>query len=372
MAYPDLLPPHPIVSSPRVRVALFTEQDPAISPGTATTIEAVIGHLPGDLDVISYCLEANSLARLCAGRILNRARHDRIDVIHVASCGPAAIVALFVAWRLNVPLVASFPADFASTPLRAKYLRVLASRCERVFAPSVASRVRLVAARLDPARIVTWRPAIDADTFTPAKRSAALRQRWQVSESRPAILYAGALSEEKGARRLLSLEMGLYRSHPMHRLIVVGDGPSRVEIESRCRDALFMGQMPHADMPAVMASADLLVCPSETCSTNHAVLEAQASGLGAVVMGNGSARERVSEWSGVICRSTADLIVETASLIRTELRRTAMGRAAREHARRHRWRSGLSPLYAGYRIAAELSNVRRDLGPTLVSQGRRL
>ncbi|HKY22245.1 MAG TPA: glycosyltransferase [Vicinamibacterales bacterium] len=356
-----------------MRVALFIEEDPAISSGTATTIEALLGHLPGDLDVIPYRLKANPLAGLCTGQLLDRARRDRIDVIHLTGCGPVAIVALLVAWRLNVPVVGSFPTDFASRPLRMCYLRALSHMCERVFVPALAARVCLAAETgLDPAKILAWRPAVDADTFTPAKRSAAIRERWQVSESRPAVIYAGAVSDEKGASRLLSLELALHRSHPMYRLIVVGEGPRRAEIEKRCIDALFVGEVPHGDMPVLLASADLFVCPSECCSTNHAVLEAQACGLPAVVMERGSARERVSEWSGVICRSTVDMIVETASLIRTEPRRTAMARAAREHARRQRWTSGLSSLYGGYRMAVALSSARRDLGPALVSQSRRL
>ena len=89
--------------------------------------------------------------------------------------------------------------------------------------PSLSSRPwrRLVSIRprspsADPGRC---RSLHALETISP------LRERWQVSDSRPAVIYAGALSEEKSARRLLSLEMGLLRSNPMHRLIVVGDGP---------------------------------------------------------------------------------------------------------------------------------------------------
>ena len=79
------------------------------------------------------------------------------------------------------------------------------------------------------------------------------------------------------------------------------------------------------EMPAVLASGDLFVCPSEAASTNLAVLEAQASGLPVVVMESGSARERVGSSAGVVCRSHADFIVETAAIVRTDARRKAMG-----------------------------------------------
>ena len=355
-----------------MRVGLFIEEDSALSEGAATTMSALVGHMPGDVDVLTYRLESGMISLLRAEGILRRAKRDRIDLIHLATIGPAAVAALFVARQLSVPVVASFSADFPSTLIRRRYLCLLSQQCERVFAPSLSARVRLVASGLDPAKIAIWRPGVDTALFSPSRRSNVLRERWQVSDERSAVLYAGTLSDEKGVSRLLSLEIGLHRTHPMHRLIVIGDGPGRAALENKCSDAVFMGAMPHTDIPEAMASADLFVCPSATCSTNHAVLEAQAAGLPTAVMEEGSARERVSGLSAVLCRSSVDLIVETASLIRNAARRKAMSAAARENALRQRWSTGLAPVYAEYRSTGQLSGVRRDFRPALASQSRRL
>lgn len=208
--------------------------------------------------------------------------------------------------------------------------------------------------------------------FAPSKRSDSLRDYWEVSDARPAVIYAGTLSNDRGARLLLSMEAALRRTRPMHRLIVAGDGPSRGELQARCTNAIFIGAVPRAQMPQVLASADLFVCPSEASSTNLALLEAQASGLPVVVMQRGSARERVSDSTAIVCRCPADFIVETAALVRTDVRRKAMGLAAREYATRQEWSAGLTPFYAVYRAAAEMSRLRRDLEPAFISQGRRL
>jgi glycosyltransferase involved in cell wall biosynthesis len=370
--YPALLPAVLILILGLVRIALFTEQDPVTPCGTATTIAALIGHSPSDIQIIDYRRGSDRFSGLRADQILQRAKRDRIDLIHLATRGPLAIVALFVAWRLNIPVVGSLSPDVASTPLCRKYLGVLSKKCECVFASSSAEHERLSAAGVEPSKIAIVRTGVDADRFAPSKRSAALRERWQVSDSRPAVIYVGALSEAKSSRRLLSLEMGLLRSHPMHRLIVVGDGPGREELEQRCAHAVFMGWRPHHEIPEVLASADLFVCPSELCSTDHAVLEAQASGLPALVMQRGSASERMSQYSGCVCRSTVDLIVETAALVRNDVRRKGMGRAAREHALQLGVDAAIAPLYAEYRAAAADSGVGRELRPALVSQGRRL
>jgi glycosyltransferase involved in cell wall biosynthesis len=355
-----------------MRVALFTEHDPAIPCGTATTIGALIGHSPDDIQIVNYRLRADRFWGLRAGQILQRAEQERIDLIHLGAFGPSAVIAMFVAWRLDVPIVGSLSADFASTAMCRRYVRALSKKCERVLTHSAAARDRLTAAGVDPSRIATWRPGVDSDVFTPSKRSARLRERWQVSDLRPAVAYVGSLSDEKSSQRLVSLEMGLRRSHPMHRLIVVGDGPGRPELEYRCDQAVFMGTLTQSETAEVLASADLFVCPSEACSTHHKVLEAQASGLPALVMERGSARERVSRNSGCICCSTVDLIVETAALIRNTDRRKVMSRAAREHGLQEGLESAVAPFYAEYRAAAVGSGIRREFRPALVSQGRRL
>jgi phosphatidylinositol alpha 1,6-mannosyltransferase len=335
-------------------------------------IEALGGHAPGDIRILDYCADGAGFPGVHTDQILQRAKRDCIDLIHLGTCGPMAVAALFVGWRLELPIVGSLSADFGSTPLRKKYLSVLSQKCARVLACSAAARDRLAAAGIDPSRIATWRPGVDTDVFSPLKRSATLRERWQVSDSRPAVIYVGALSDQKSSRRLLSLEIGLRRSNPMHRLIVVGDGPHRAELEYRCNHAVFMGALPHHEIPEVLASADLFVSPSETSSTNHALLEAQASGLPAVVMERGSAPERVCKHSGCICRSTVDVIVETAVLIRNDVRRKAMGKAAREFGLQQGLDTAVAALYAEYRAAAEISGVGRELRPALVSQSRRL
>jgi glycosyltransferase involved in cell wall biosynthesis len=168
------------------------------------------------------------------------------------------------------------------------------------------------------------------------------------------------------------MEVALYRTRPMHQLIVAGDGPARAELQARCPKAIFLGTVPRAEMPAVLASADLYICPSEAASTNLAVLEAQASGLPVLVMERGSASEHVGDSSAIVCRGHADFIVETAALIRTDTRRRAMALAAREYALGHEWPAGLTSVYAEYRDAAQVSRRRRNLEPAFIPQDRRL
>ena len=355
-----------------MRIGLFTEQDSRAEGSLAATVDALVAHCPFDASIIEYSAPATLKALLCTRDLVSRAAGDRIDVVHVATTGPLAMVALLIASSFGLPLIGScpLPAPDASGPLKA-YLRALARQTRRLLVTSMAARARLIAAGISASKIILWRPGVDTSMFAPTKRSGALRERWGVSDARPAVIYAGVIADDRGTQRLLCLEAQLHRTRPMHRLIIAGDGRNRDELQARCPHALFLGTVPRAEMPQVLASADLFVCPNESASTNLAVLEAQASGLPVVVMERGSACERVSESSAVVCRSQADFVVETAALVRTGLRRSAIGLAAREYAVRQEWAAGLTSVYAEYRAAAEISRVRRDLKPTLIPQGRR-
>ena len=69
-----------------------------------------------------------------------------------------------------------------------EYMRWPYGKCERVFAPSEATRDMLIRARLDPARIDIWRRGVSTQRFDPAKRSSALREQWGVTSRRPALV----------------------------------------------------------------------------------------------------------------------------------------------------------------------------------------
>jgi glycosyltransferase involved in cell wall biosynthesis len=354
----------------QVRVALFAEWDPDAPGGLRTTTAGLVDHSPDDIHVIPYLNQPGFSSLLRVNELIARLQRQRIELVHIASCGHVALVALLLAAKLHLPLVGSFDLDsLTTTALRRRYLRTLSEVCHKVLVSSACAHETL-RRLMDPAHVAAWRPGVDIETFTPRKRSASLREQWQVSPDRAAVIYAGTLSEEHGVWRLLSLELELRRTRPMHRLIVAGDGAALMRLRYKCPHAIFLGHVPDSQMPELLASADVFVSPSERQSTHHAVLEAQASGLPVVVMAKGAARERTTTDAAIVCRSDADFIVGTAALVRTEDRRASMGRAARQHALAQRWESGLAPLFAQYRALAASSRPVRPESIGVVREHR--
>jgi glycosyltransferase involved in cell wall biosynthesis len=380
-----------------MKVAIFTDNDFATVNGVTTTLGAVLEHAPEDLDLRIYtCDDAGidtpdylSLPAIGFGipfyremkmyvppvrRLLRRALLDGVERLHFTTPGPVGLACLYVASRLGLGLVGSFHTDLASytrvlsgSPLLGRmmerYLRWSYGKCDRVFAPSAATRDLLIRGGIPSAKTAIWRRGVSTRRFTPSKRSAALRERWGASDSRPAILYVGRLSHEKGLAMIDPFVRWLNDAGTAHRLVLVGDGPMQKELQAMCPSAIFMGTLNPEAVSVAMASADVFLFPSQTDTAGNVVLEAQASGLPVLVSDVGGPRENLQNGStGYVCRNVLEFTGRAAALARDAAKRRRLSQAARGYALTRRWETALDPLYRAYRdVAAEPSSGRIEV-----------
>ena len=376
-----------------IRGAVFTDNDFAKVNGVTTTLSALLRYAPAGVAPHIYthadagadepgylALPARGLGlpfyremkvylpRLRA--LAARARADGIDVAHLTTPGPVGLAALHVASRAGLPLIGSFHTDLGSYVRMLSgsarlerwlrlYMRWLYGHCERIFAPSEATRAMLVEEGIDPARVALWVRGVDAEVFSPGRRPSALRAAWGAgsgSEGKSLVLlYTGRVSREKGLAELPDVAARLRAAGIDHRWVIVGDGPYRRELEARLEGAVFMGTLDHDAVSGPMASADVFVFPSCTDTAGNVVLEAQACGLPVLVSDRGGPRENMRPGvTGLVCRGgrgreLADAIVTLAT---EPERRRAMASAARRYASTRRWDRALAPVYEAYRQAA--------------------
>jgi glycosyltransferase involved in cell wall biosynthesis len=103
------------------------------------------------------------------------------------------------------------------------------------------------------------------------------------------VLFVGRLVEKKGCIHLIHAMSRVQESIPDARLVIVGDGPLRNELESEaaqcCKEVLFLGQQPHAEVKRWMQRSRVLVAPSVRAKNGDSeglptvLCEAQAFGL---------------------------------------------------------------------------------------------
>jgi glycosyltransferase involved in cell wall biosynthesis len=393
-----------------MRVAIFTDNDFEKVNGVTTTLKAVLRHAPPGIRPRVYTasrLEVDEPEYLSlkspgapipfypemrlylprVGEYLRRARADRIEVIHLTTPGPMGLAAMRVARQLGVPMVGSFHTDLAayaailsgSGHLRSvmrEYMKWPYGRCARVLVPSEATRQLLMDGKGDPRRMDLWRRGVNGEQFNPSQRSDELRRQWRVSRSRPAVIYVGRVSKEKGLDVLPHLHEMLEELGLAHRFIIVGDGPMLPELRSRLTNAVFTGTLAPAEVARAFASADVFLFPSRTDTAGNVVLEAQACGVPTLVSDAGGPRENIVDGeTGHIVSGTdaAAWAGALSGLLRDERRRAAMASAARRYAESRTWEEALEPLYRAYRdlgAASRSSSILPE--PDLVTRGASL
>lgn len=369
-----------------MRVAVLTDNDFAKVNGVTTTLKAVLRHAPPDLAPHVYTFAGRpsdqpgytafaawgmpipfyAEMRMYAppiGPLARRLDADRIGLIHLTTPGPSGLAARRLAERLGVPLVGSYHTELGEYTerlsgsrrlgsLMQSYMRWLYGACERILVPSETTRAGLAGRGWRADRLEVWPRGVDETRFSPARRSPALRRSWGVSDDRPALLYAGRLSREKGLALLVRLG-GLLDAHRIpHRFVLAGHGPMADALRRALPEAVFTGVVDHAAMGEIMASADVFLFPSDTDTAGNVVLEAQACGLPVLVTDRGGPRENIRDGeTGFVCGagSERDFCWRVAQLLADPERRRAMGRSARAFASARAWPEALEPLFASYR-----------------------
>ena len=204
------------------------------------------------------------------------------DIIHLASPFVLGAAGAFAARQLRIPAVALYQTDVAGfatkyhlAPLAAaawEWTRHIHNICQMTLAPSSLTISELEAHGINNVR--HWGRGVDAVRFHPEKRDPALRREWDRSGRKKIVGFVGRLAAEKGVHRLVSLH-----GRRDIQLVIIGDGPSRPELESLMPNAVFTGALGGEDLARAYASLDLFVHAGEFETFCQAIQEAQASGV---------------------------------------------------------------------------------------------
>jgi glycosyltransferase involved in cell wall biosynthesis len=314
---------------------------------------------------------------LPAQRTLQRLWTDaRPDVVHIVTEGPLGWSALRAALRLGLPVVSDFRTNFHAysrhygvgwlrAPVMA-YLRHFHNRTACTMVPTESLKSELAAAGLQGLRVVAR--GVDAQRYSPAHRSAALRARWGADNGTCVAVCVGRLAPEKNLDTVLAAFEAMREHEPRTRLVLVGDGPERPRLAQRCPDALFAGVRHGADLAAHYASADVFLFPSTTETYGNVVPEAMASGLAVVAYDHAAAGQLIRHGeNGLLARRDDTLefcrvarrIAGDWPLVRE------LGQQARVTAGRLDWGRIVDAIEVEYAAALSMSGATSGSAPVL-------
>ena len=281
-------------------------------------------------------------------RLLKRWTAQRPDVVHIATEGPLGWSALRAARRLSLPVSSDFRTNFHAYSQHygigflcgpiAAYLRHFHNHTHATMVPTEAMRQALTTDGFQGLRVVSR--GVDTQQFSPAHRSEALRRQWGAAPDDLVVLHVGRLAAEKNLGLLLRSFAALQRHQPSARLVLVGDGPLRAELQRQCPGAILAGQRRGEELAAHYASADLFLFPSLTETFGNVTPEAMASGLPVLAFHRAAAAELIDQ--GVNGRTVHEedeqAFVHTAvALAQDVTQRKALGRQARLRAQAQDW-----------------------------------
>ncbi len=203
------------------------------------------------------------------------------DVVHLASPAVLGAQAAFSARRLGIPSVAIYQTDLAGFASRYRLdiaknavwrrLRKVHGAAARTLAPSRHAVEQLQENGVE--RVVRWARGVDLSRFHPARRDLALRRRL-APEGELLVGYVGRLANEKQVELLAGTQhlRGV-------RLVVVGDGPQRKQLEGQLPAARFLGFQSGTALASTFASLDVFVHTGAYETFCQAAQEALASGV---------------------------------------------------------------------------------------------
>jgi alpha-1,6-mannosyltransferase len=235
-------------------------------------------------------------------------------------------------------------------PAIRRYVRWLYERFDVVFAPS-----RLMCAYLKDigVRHAVHQPlGVDAEVFSPQRRSIPVRERLGLAAHARVLVYAGRFAKEKNLPLLLQAFARLGK--PYHLLLIGGEHEARPQSNV----TMLPYRRDSVELAGWIASADALVHAGTKETFGLVILEAMACGRPVVAARAGAFPEFIDDTVGIMAEphDAGSMAEAIAALYDRDL--DALGAAARERVlRQFTWHRAFHAQMATY---ASLIGIQRE------------
>ncbi len=336
-------------------LALVTSQSRQISfPGWLVNFQPVT-----EFPVPDYASKTLAIPPIL--ELLRFLEENEFGMIYISTPGPMGFAVIAAAKILGIPTVGIYHTDFPRHireivadawmgEFAAGGMTWFYSMVDRVMVPSTYYMDDLASLGVDRKKMEPFPRGTDPETFSPKWRDEAFLTKFGGTKEATKLLYTGRVSREKDLDVLAEAFNIVRQTRQDIELFVVGDGPWMGELGSRIlgNGGYLAGRMSGEDLSKAYASADIFVFPSTTDTYGNSVLEAQASGLPAIVTDMGGPQEiiRPNE-TGLTYhgRDAADLAQKIIELTDNEPARKAMAQKARQLGESKSWQAAFDQIW---------------------------
>jgi glycosyltransferase involved in cell wall biosynthesis len=209
---------------------------------------------------------------------------------------------------------------------------------------AIAEHLRRDLAPLELRRVAVIPNPVDLERFTPGPKPPALLDALRLGAEQVVVAHVSNFKPAKRAADIVESAARVLAARPDVVYLLVGDGPERARLESRCRAlglaerVRSVGWIDRDEIPAYLRLADIVVMASESEGLPLVYLEAQAAGRLLIASDIPATRELVRNGdTGLIFRTgdVGGLAALTLGAVRDPALRAAIGGAARAAVRAH-------------------------------------
>ena len=291
-------------------------------------------------------LHVHFLIRALAPLLADLRREFPFDVIDASFFFPDGPAAVALGRRFGVPVsVKARGSDvhhWGTAAATAGQVRAAGKDAAGLLAVSEAMKRDMVAMGMPADHIRVHRTGVDLGQFAPRDRGEA---KAALNVRGPLVVSTGALIERKGHDIVIEAIAALPNVH----LLIAGEGAYRDALEARIAAlgladrVRLLGAVPHGEMAALLAAADVMALASENEGLANAWVEALACGVPVVIPDVGGAPEVVTEraYGRIVGRTPAGF----ASGIAAVLSDHTPPMTARAGAERFTWEANTAGLY---------------------------
>jgi phosphatidylinositol alpha 1,6-mannosyltransferase len=290
----------------------------------------------------------------------------RPDLIHITGPSEVGILGTYLAWKLNLPLAASWHTnvhEYAARRMRwlSRHLGsggpVVEQWAEDTSLNAATRFYKLAQVLYAPnpplcamLERMTGKPChlmqrgVDTELFSPTKRTRG------ESGVEPVLGYVGRLSVEKNVDLLPRVDKELKAMGWSPRWLIVGHGADEATLRRELGEAAMVGVLRGEELAKAYANMNLLVFPSHTDTFGNVVLEALASGVPAVVTPYGGPAHIVQDGITGMVAKDEDFARSIAGLVGSPERLQLMRCAARTYALGCTWDAVFERVLAAYPV----------------------
>lgn len=293
------------------------------------------------------------------------------DIIHVATPFNMGLCGVFLAKKLNIPLVGSYHTDFDYylqfydlpflSQILWKYMKWFHKPFKKLFVPSNETINQLK--RHGFTNLEIWPGGVDCQLFHPYYEKQAIREQLGVSKKH-LLTYVGRLAPEKDVKTLMAVAHALPEDTKKQiQWVIIGDGPLREELQNDApSNMIFTGYLTGEQLAECYSASDLFVFPSPTETFGNVVIEALASGTPAVTANCGGVKNIVkSGVTGYLCETgnVTEFVNAIQTLLENDKLRHQLGVEGRNYALSQSWDKIFAHLLMNYRNVIEEPKIQK-------------